>query len=190
MLWFLTSVALAEQRVLFHCDPVAKTVLSSGVGVFGTQGPWDVWMGTDADVLFSRSFAKPRCLRWGSRAHVSWVSPWREEGVLGIEAVAKTQMVIGYQGMVWEQVAMGGYLLGGAKIHHVRQRVSYPERNIDSNYTSTAVLPALSLYMTVDVFPRENLGVHLNVSLPLMDYEREFYWYNNRLVGVGLSFRI
>ena len=189
LLWLVLPIAQADQRTVLRCEPVSNTVISSGLGLFGTQGPWDVWTGTDVDAFFSTAFPNRECLRWGGREHLSWVAPWREEGVLGIEAISKTHFAIGYQGMAWPQIALGGYVLAGVKTHYVHQRVSFPERNIDSDYSSTAFLPSMMLYTTIDFFPRKNMGVHFDISIPLMDYERELYWYNNRLVGIGLSWR-
>ena len=187
MLLSLASAKLDLQRM--RCQPVTETMIYTGFGVLSHQGPVDLYLGWDADVLATVPIRQVPCLRVGLREHFTWTSMWIEEGANGYEMIFKTQAMVGSYGKVSRTINMGGYLLAGVKAHHVRQDVDYPERDIKADYTGTAYVPSVYLYSTVDYFPWENVGMNFNISIPIFDFEREAYWYANRIVGIGLQLK-
>ena len=186
----LLTIAQAEDRAsVFSCVPERNPVVYGGVGVLTSQGPLDIYLGIDGDVAMTMPVARFPCLQVGLRQHVTAMTPWIEEGASGYEYISKTHGMIGSYGRLTKHVNAGGFLLGGVKAHHVRQTVSYPERDLDAMYTGTAFRPSFYLYTTMDYFPFRSIGFSVNASVPLMDIDREMYWYSNRIIGVGIVWR-
>jgi hypothetical protein len=189
MIWIPAIVSLVQAQPLRQasCTPINKPVVYAGMGVLSTQGALDVYFGLDGDIVTTFTISKAPCLRIGLREHLTMTSPWIEEGATGYEFISKSHLMIGSYSKLTDRINLGGYLLTGIKVHHVRHTVDYEEREISEVYTGTAVRPSLYLYSNLDYFPWDNLGFNVNVSVPLMDFEREMYWYVNRIVGVGIQ---
>jgi len=189
-MWFVLFLSVAHAKLnkeQFRCHPVRETIVSSAIGVLSHQGPISIYVGWDTDASVTIPIRQIPCLRVGLREHFTWTSAWVEEGANGYEMIFKTQAMLGSYGQLSKKVNLGGYVLAGVKTHHVRQDVDYPERGINERYAGTANIPSFYLYSTLDYFPMQNIGVNLNISVPIYDFERESYWYANRIVGMGIQ---
>jgi len=151
---------------------------------------WSAWLlfQPAADAMWTAALDRHPCLRLGLREHVYldllWLDPGGPES--GWELQNKLTAAVGTE-LERRRWSMGAYLLPGFRLTVVHQRATFDAWDIDRAYTAAGVLPALYLYQITRFSIIGRLGVHADVQWsPIYPY-REYGWYSNRLIGLGIS---
>ena len=178
-LFFWISTALSAPFV--SCDPPIKGAeLAVGMDLaqhsgaslrpqFDVMATWPVWS----------------CFRAGARVYEATegsLTMWDGEQYLA--AFIKTHGAVGAEVHFPLDLTLAGYALVGAKT------VSVLQRQGDDRYHVVQWSPSVYAYAALRWRPTARFGMHLDLAIPLNDIRREKDWYANRVVGIGVDFRL
>lgn len=149
--------------------------------------PWELGIGVQA-TWGSPAWADVPCLRLGVRnqtfVDMVFLDPTGPES--GWELQDKLGPVVG-GGAGLGRFELSGFIWPGVRITHVQQRADYPDVGVVGRYGATGIRPTLYLHSVLRVRIVEGLHAHLDGNWAPLFPAREYGWYANRVLGIGLS---
>lgn len=192
MLSVLLAASVAAAGIRDRCDGASRVSVGTDVLTLYDSYLGASWFLEEPgwDGMWTTGLSAMPCLRLGVREHafLSLIDLDPGAAASGWELQNKLSAAVGSElsGRRW---SVGGYLLPGARLTVVRQVADYPDAGIDQGYTGVGLLPSLYLYQVSRVWITRRVGLHVDLQWsPIFPY-REYGWYSNRVLGVGLSFR-